>query len=69
MLKIRKLKRLWQVTNDKGHTLANCNTEKEALVFKEFYKDNPFPFSSLNIGTELVSQTRGQTMKKISIYP
>lgn len=68
---IRRFKRMWQLVNAMGHTIANCNSEPEALRMRDelMHNCNPYPFSVLRVGEEYVDQRRGHTIRHINKYP
>lgn len=68
-MKIRRFKQWWQVYSAEagGGTIAQFLSRTQALDFIAI-NDHPFPTIG-NVAYQMVSRTRGYTMRRISVYP
>lgn len=66
-MKIRRFKRWWQVVSENGGgTIAQFLSRTQALEFIAINGSRPI---CEHVAYQMVSNTRGYTMKRINIYP
>lgn len=64
--RIKRFKNWWQIVKD-GYTVTQFLSRTQAESFLDICSD--FPAAQLNLGEERVSQKKGFSMRRISIYP